>query len=42
SIMMKEVIKYATIIVSTLPILVLYPFLQKYFVNGVMIGAIKG
>jgi putative aldouronate transport system permease protein len=37
-----ETIKYATIIVSTLPILCLYPFLQKYFVKGVMIGAIKG
>lgn len=36
-----ETIKYATIIVSTLPILVLYPFLQKYFVKGIMIGAIK-
>ncbi|WII40371.1 carbohydrate ABC transporter permease [Paenibacillus thiaminolyticus] len=36
-----ETIKYATIIVSTLPILVLYPFLQKYFVKGVLIGAIK-
>ncbi|MBD7969592.1 carbohydrate ABC transporter permease [Paenibacillus gallinarum] len=34
-------IKYATIIVSTLPILILYPFLQKYFVHGVMIGALK-
>jgi len=37
-----ETIKYATIIVSTIPILCLYPFLQKYFVKGVMIGAIKG
>ncbi len=37
-----EVIKYATIVVSTLPVLVLYPFLQKYFVQGVMIGAVKG
>lgn len=37
-----ESIKYATIIVSTIPILVVYPFLQKYFVKGVMIGAIKG
>lgn len=37
-----ETIKYATIIVATLPILCLYPFLQKYFVKGVMIGAIKG
>lgn len=35
-------IKYAAIIVSTLPIIVVYPFLQKYFVQGVMIGSIKG
>ncbi|SDS85490.1 putative aldouronate transport system permease protein [Paenibacillaceae bacterium GAS479] len=35
-------IKYAIIIVATLPILFVYPFLQKYFVKGVMIGAIKG
>ena len=37
-----ELIKYALIIVSTVPILVLYPFLQKYFTKGVMIGALKG
>lgn len=37
-----ETIKYATIIVSTVPILCVYPFIQKYFVKGVMIGAIKG
>lgn len=36
-----ESIKYATIIVATLPILAVYPFLQKYFVKGVMIGSIK-
>jgi putative aldouronate transport system permease protein len=36
-----ETIKYATIVVATLPILFIYPFLQKYFVQGVMIGAIK-
>ena len=35
-------IKYATILVSTLPILCLYPFLQKYFVKGMMVGAVKG
>lgn len=37
-----ESIKYATIVVATLPILCIYPFLQKYFVKGVMIGAVKG
>ena len=37
-----ETIKYATIIVATIPILFVYPFLQKYFVKGVMIGALKG
>ena len=37
-----ESVKYATIIVSTVPILCIYPFLQKYFVKGVMVGAIKG
>jgi len=36
-----ETIKYATIVVATLPILLVYPFLQRYFVKGVMIGAIK-
>lgn len=38
---MDIVIKYACIIVSTVPILCIYPFLQKYFTKGVMIGAIK-
>jgi putative aldouronate transport system permease protein len=36
-----QTIKYATIVVATLPILVIYPFLQKYFVKGALIGAIK-
>lgn len=35
-------LKYSIIVVATLPILVVYPFLQKYFVKGVMIGSIKG
>lgn len=39
---MSEIIKYSTIIVSTVPIICIYPFLQKHFVKGVMIGAIKG
>ena len=38
----SETIKYATIIVSSLPILCVYPFLQRYFVKGVMVGAVKG
>lgn len=38
----SESIKYATIIVSTVPILLVYPFIQKYFVKGIMIGALKG
>lgn len=37
-----ETIKYAAIVISTVPILCVYPFLQKYFVKGVMIGAVKG
>jgi len=40
--LVSETIKYATILVSTVPILCLYPFLQKYFTKGMMIGAIKG
>ena len=39
---MADLIKYALIVVTTTPILAVYPFLQKYFVKGVMIGAIKG
>lgn len=37
-----ENMRYATIVVSTVPILCVYPFIQKYFVKGVMIGAVKG
>ncbi len=37
-----EVIKYAVIVIGTLPILCAYPFLQRFFVKGVMIGAVKG
>jgi putative aldouronate transport system permease protein len=38
----RLLVQYCTIIVATLPILFLYPFVQKYFVKGVMIGSIKG
>jgi putative aldouronate transport system permease protein len=37
-----ETIKYATIMVATVPILLVYPFVQRFFVKGVMIGALKG
>ena len=40
--MLRESMKYALIVVGSLPVLVLYPFLQKYFVKGIMIGSIKG
>lgn len=38
---LAEIIKYATIVVSTLPVLMIYPFIQKYFVAGMMIGGVK-
>jgi len=41
-IMLAESIKYALILITSIPVLLLYPFLQKYFVKGVMVGAIKG
>jgi putative aldouronate transport system permease protein len=40
--MLAATLKYATIIVATVPILFVYPFLQKYFVKGALIGAVKG
>ena len=40
--MMAETMKYALIFISSLPVLAAYPFVQKYFVKGVMIGAVKG
>ena len=39
---MADLLKYSTIVVSSLPMLLLYPFIQKYFVKGVMIGSVKG
>ncbi len=39
---MPEVVKMATVAVATIPILMVYPFLQKYFIKGVMVGAVKG
>lgn len=37
-----ELLKYATIVVSSLPLLVMYPFFQKYFDKGIMVGSVKG
>lgn len=37
-----ETIKYATIVVATVPVLCLYPFVQRFFVKGVMVGSLKG
>ncbi|NOV01093.1 carbohydrate ABC transporter permease [Paenibacillus planticolens] len=37
-----ETIKYATIVVATLPVLCIYPFVQRFFVKGVMVGSLKG
>ena len=39
---MEELIKYSTIIISTVPILCIYPFIQKHFTKGVMLGSLKG
>lgn len=39
---LAELLKYATIIVSSLPLLVMYPFFQKYFNKGILVGSIKG
>ena len=39
---LTDLLKYSTIVVASLPVLCIYPFVQKYFVKGVMIGAVKG
>lgn len=39
---LAELLKYATIIISSLPLIVMYPFFQKYFDSGIMAGAVKG
>ncbi|HEY8362825.1 MAG TPA: carbohydrate ABC transporter permease [Tissierellaceae bacterium] len=39
---MAELLKYSLIVVASIPVLIMYPFVQKYFVRGVMIGALKG
>ena len=39
---MAEIIKYALIVVASIPLLTIYPFVQKYFIKGVMVGSVKG
>ena len=39
---MAELIKYGAVIVASIPLMIIYPFVQKYFVKGVLIGAVKG
>ena len=39
---MAELLKYATIVVASLPVVMLYPAIQKHLVKGVMVGAVKG
>ena len=39
---MAELLKYATIIISSLPLMIMYPFFQKYFDSGIMVGSVKG
>lgn len=39
---LSQMLQYSTIIISSLPLMILYPFIQKYFVKGVMIGSVKG
>ena len=40
--LMNELLKYSLVIVASLPMILVYPFVQKYFVKGIMIGAVKG
>jgi putative aldouronate transport system permease protein len=39
---LSELLKYSLIVVATLPVLVIYPFVQRYFVQGMMVGSVKG
>ena len=39
---MAQGMKYSIVIVASIPLIIVYPFLQKYFVKGVMIGSVKG
>ena len=38
----EDLLQYAVIVIASVPVMIIYPFVQKYFVKGVMIGAVKG
>jgi len=38
----KQLLKFSVIVVSVVPLVIIYPFVQKFFVRGVMVGAVKG
>ena len=40
--MEKQLLKYAVVVVSVVPMVLLYPFVQRYLIQGIMIGAVKG
>jgi len=39
---LTDLLKYSVIVVASVPVMCIYPFVQKYFIKGVMIGAVKG
>jgi ABC-type glycerol-3-phosphate transport system permease component len=39
---LRELLKYSLIVVASVPLLIVYPFVQKHFVRGVLIGSLKG
>jgi len=39
---LKDLLQYSVIVIASVPVMIIYPFVQKYFVKGVMIGAVKG
>lgn len=41
-ILAAESVKYAAVIMASVPVLILYPFVQRYMLKGIMIGAVKG
>ena len=39
---LRELLKYALIVVASVPVLIIYPFAQRYFVKGILLGSVKG